>query len=90
MKRYKLQQNSFWILRWIKIDDEKLEMFNKTGMVMEIHEDDNNKNQSVLVLYSKNVSEPYSIHLQEKYINDKNREINTNNRIIVNSQLDNN
>ena len=27
MKRYKLQQNSFWILRWIKIDDEKLEMF---------------------------------------------------------------
>ena len=69
--------------------DEKLEMFNKTGMVMEIHEDDNNKNQSVLVLYSKNVSEPYSIHLQENYINDKNREINTNNRIIVNSQLDN-
>ncbi len=70
--------------------DEKLEMFKNSGIIVEIQEDVLNPGQDVLVVYSKNVREPYSIHLTGKVIKDDDtRKRVRENQIIINSQLDN-
>ena len=70
--------------------DDKINMFNSSGIVIEIQEDNMNPKQDVLVIYSKNVREPYSIHLTYKVIKDDiTRKKVKDNQIIINSKLDN-
>ena len=69
--------------------EDKINMFKNRGIIIEIQEDVTTPDKDVLVIYSKNVREPYSVHLINKVINDSNREFNTTNNVIVNGQLDN-
>lgn len=72
---------------------EKLEMFKNMGIILEIQEDSTTSTSAfrdVLVVYSKNIIEPYSIHLNQKVIvNDELRNNARENQLIVNSYLDN-
>jgi len=68
---------------------QKIEMFKNSGVVIEIHEDSMNPEQDVLVIYSKNVRESYSVHLTRKVVDDQTRGMNNANLLLINSQLDN-
>lgn len=70
--------------------EEKLAMYVNNGIIMEIQEDITNPNHDALVIYSRNVREPYSIHLTKKVVvNEDIKEKLKENQVIVNSLLDN-
>lgn len=70
--------------------EEKLAMYVNNGIIMEIQEDAANPDHDVLVIYSRNVREPYSIHLTKKaVVSDEIKEKVKENQVIVNSLLDN-
>ena len=68
---------------------QKIEIFSKLGIVIEIQEDPTNLMQDGLVVYTKGIREPFSFHLLGKFINNENRDLASQNRLIRNSRLDN-